>query len=318
MENAEMSVEKLCFDRARFEAILESIECMAVGHLEHRIPLSEERDELDALSHGVNVLSSELLYRLRELQTAQSFLIQSGKLAALGEISSGLAHELNNPLTIITGYLEHIRASIQGAHIDPLDVAALEGYFRKVDRNLERMNVIIRHIMEFARESKPAKEPMLVHEVINKSFILMNEQLRLRKIQVEMNLSPDLVAQINDSKLEQVFINLLTNARDAILEAHGDNGGWIKVSCRALTSSLLEVEISDNGIGMTEETKSKIFNPFFTTKEVGKGTGLGLSISHGIVQDHGGSISCGSERGRGTAFRIRLPRYHPPEETSAS
>src|SRR5215813_8155423 len=134
-----MSGDQLIFDRARFQALLESLECMAAGDLERQIPLSRERDDLDALSHGVNVLSSELLYRLRELQTLQSSLIQSGKLAALGEVSSGLAHELNNPLTIIAGYLELIRESIQGRLTSPVDFAELEGHLEKVDRNVERM-----------------------------------------------------------------------------------------------------------------------------------------------------------------------------------
>jgi len=311
-----MSEEKVCFDRARFEAVQDVIESMAVGDLERQIPLTNERDELDALAHGVNVLSSELLYRLRELQTAQSTVIQSGKLAALGEVSSGLAHELNNPLTIVCGYLEHIHAAIKTASVSPIDFAEIESHFQKVERNLNRMNVIIRHIMEFARESKPSKEPTMLHEVIQRSFALISEQLRLKKIQVETYVCPALIAEINASKMEQVFINLLSNARDAIVEAHGDKGGKIRVVARTVSNSELEIEISDNGIGMTEETRSKIFNPFFTTKEVGRGTGLGLSISHGIVQDHGGSITCVSERAKGTAFHIRLPRYSSPETAS--
>src|SRR5262245_20008479 len=133
-----MSEEKLCFDRARFEAVLDVIESMAVGDLERQIPLTRERDELDALAHGVNVLSIELLYRLRELQTAQSTLIQSGKLAALGEVSSGLAHELNNPLTIVCGYLEHIHAAIKSASVSPIDFVEVESHFQKVERNLNR------------------------------------------------------------------------------------------------------------------------------------------------------------------------------------
>ena len=310
---ASMKRDTLCFDRTRFEGVLDSIENMAAGELGQKIPLSGDRDELDALAHGVNVLSSELQYRLRELQDAQASLIHSGKLAALGEVSSGLAHELNNPLTIVTGYVELVRGRIQSGRTSPADLAELAAYVAKVEHSLARMNAIIQHIMEFARESRPAKEPMLLAEVVEKSLILINEQLRLKRIHVDMDLQTGLMAHINPSKLEQVFINLLSNARDAILEAHGEAGGRIQVRSSAKSPSDLEVEVSDNGIGMDEETRSKVFHPFFTTKEVGKGTGLGLSISHGIVQDHGGSIACMSERGRGAVFLVRLPRYLPPE-----
>jgi C4-dicarboxylate-specific signal transduction histidine kinase len=275
--------------------------------------LSRDRDELDALVHGVNVLSSELRYRLRELQDAQASLIHAGKLAALGEVSSGLAHELNNPLTIVTGYVERVRDWIQSGRTSPAELPELVANLAKAERGLERMNVIIQHIMEFARESRPAKEPMLLAEVVEKSLILINEQLRLKRIHVDMDLQAGLMAQINPSKLEQVFINLLSNARDAILEAHGESGGRIRVRSSARSQSELEVEVSDNGIGMDQETLSKVFHPFFTTKDVGKGTGLGLSIAHGIIQDHGGSIACVSERGHGAAFAIRLPRYLPTE-----
>jgi len=312
-----MSQDALCFARARFQAVAEAIENMAVGELWREIPLSPARDELDALAHGVNVLQSELRYRLRELQGAQASLIQSGKLAALGEVSSGLAHELNNPLTIATGYVQLVRASMLSGRTSPAELAELAAHLEKAERNLERMNVIIRHIMEFARESSQEKAPMLLADVVEKSLILINEQLRLKRIHVELDLETGLMAPMNPSKLEQVFINLLSNARDAILEAHGEAGGRIQVRSRALSRSELQVEVADNGIGMSEETQSRVFQPFFTTKDVGKGTGLGLSISHGIVQDHGGSIACASERGQGTVFRIRLPRCAQPESAGS-
>jgi signal transduction histidine kinase len=305
-----MSEDKLTFDRARFQSLLDLIESMAVGDLEKQIPLSQDRDELDAIAHGVNVLSGELLYRLRELQAAQSSLIQAGKLAALGEVSSGIAHELNNPLMIVSGYIELVRAAIDGRAERAPDFAELEDYLEKVARNIGRMKVIIRHIMEFARESKPVKQPAQLNEIIKKSLILINEQLRLKKIEVDLDFGSYVVAEVDEPRLEQVFINLVTNARDAIIEAHGEAGGRIYVRSRVVSASELEIEISDNGIGMTDEIKSKIFNPFFTTKEPGRGTGLGLSISHGILQDHGGTIHCVSERGKGTGFYIRLPRYH--------
>ena len=126
-----MSEDKLTFDRARFQSLLDLIESMAVGDLEKQIPLSQDRDELDAIAHGVNVLSGELLYRLRELQAAQSSLIQAGKLAALGEVSSGIAHELNNPLMIVSGYIELVRAAIDGRSERAPDFAELEGYLPK-------------------------------------------------------------------------------------------------------------------------------------------------------------------------------------------
>ena len=312
-----MPRDTLCFDRARFERVVDSIEDMAVGELWQEIPLSPDRDQLDALAHGVNVLSGELRYHLKELQDAQASLIHSGKLAALGEISSGLAHELNNPLTIVIGYVELVRQAIQSGRAAPEDLPQLDAYLEKAERNLERMNVIIRHIMEFARESKPSKEPTLLEHVVEKSLILINEQMRLKNIQVQIDLEPGLMALIDPSKLEQVFINLLGNARDAIVQAHGDAGGWIRVRSCAPTRSEIDVEVTDNGIGMDEPTRSRVFQPFFTTKDVGKGTGLGLSISHGIVRDHGGTIACVSEPGDGAPLHIRLPRIHPQESAGS-
>lgn len=308
--------DQLSFNKARVQALLDALENMAAGDLEQRIPLSPERDHLDALAHGVNVLSGELLYRLRELQAAQSSITQSGRLAALGEISSGLAHELNNPLMIISGYLELIHGAIHGA--SPPDFAELDSHLQKAMRNVGRMKLIIQHIMEFARESMPVKRPAEINELIMRAFVLMNEQLRLKSIEVDMNLGSSVVAEVDESRLEQVFVNLLSNARDAIIEAHGEAGGRISVSSRIVSDSELEIEISDDGTGMSEEIRSKVFNPFFTTKEPGKGSGLGLSISHGIVQDHGGSINCASEKGRGTAFQIRLPRSNRASEAATS
>ena len=127
-----MSGEQLTFDRARFQALLNALEDMAAGDLERQIPITSAKDEIDAVSHGVNVLSAELLYRLRELQNAQSSMIQSGKMAALGEVSSGLAHELNNPLTTVAGYLELIRGALQGGERSGLDFNELEDYLQKM------------------------------------------------------------------------------------------------------------------------------------------------------------------------------------------
>ena len=298
------------FAERRVVTLLDSLERMAGGDLDHQITISPARDELDAVAHAVNVMARELLYRLSELHKTQASLIQSGKLAALGEVSSGLAHELNNPLTVITGYLEHIQDMVRDRAGTPLNFEALESGLGKIERNIERMNAIIGHIMEFARQPQLTKRPMLLNEVIKKSFILIGEQLRLKNIRLETKLSGGILMTLGDAlRLEQVFINLLTNARDAIFEARGDAGGTIEVRSRIFSATLLEIEITDDGIGMTPEIRGNIFNPFFTTKDVGQGTGLGLSISLGIIQDHDGNIDCASERGKGTVFQIKLPRF---------
>ena len=312
-----MTREVISFDRERFENVVNAIENMAVGELWKEIPLSPDRDELDALAHGVNVLSSELRYRLTELQNAQASLIHTGKLAALGEVSSGLAHELNNPLTIVSGYIQVVRTWMQSGQASADGLAEHAALLEKADRNLERMAAIIRHIMEFARESRPVVAPALLAEVVEKSFILISEQLRLRNIAVTLDLQAGLMAEINASQIEQVFINLLTNARDSIFEANRESGGRIDVRSRALSRSEIEMEFSDNGAGMDEDTRSRVFQPFFSTKDAGKGMGLGLSISHGIVLQHGGTIACVSEPGQGATFIIRLPRLIPPDQGKA-
>ncbi len=301
---------RLSFDENRVTTLLGSLERMAGGDLDHEIAISPARDELDAVAHAVNVMARELLFRLSELQKTQASLIQAGKLAALGEVSSGLAHELNNPLTVVTGYLEHIHDMVRSRASVPLDFVALESGLGKIERNIERMNAIIGHIMEFARQSHPTKRPLLLNEVIKKSFILISEQLRLKNIQLKPKLSGATLMTVGDAlRLEQVFINLLTNARDAIFEARGDAGGTIEVHSRIFSATQLEVEIMDDGLGMPPEIRENIFNPFFTTKDVGLGTGLGLSISLGIIQDHDGNIDCASMPGKGTVFLIKLPRF---------
>lgn len=308
-----MKGAKVCFEGIRLEGFLSALERLAAGDHHQLVPISPARDELDAIAHGVNVMALELHHRLAELQDAQSKVVQSGKLAALGEVSSGLAHELNNPLTIVVGYLEHLGELVKKERRADADERKIEEFIEKIDRNLTRMAGIIGHIMEFSRHSRPARRTLVLNDVIRKSFILVKEQLRLGNIRLETDLdvSNDLVTIGDSLRLEQVFINLLSNARDAVHEAHGESGGMIRVATKSASEREIEVEISDNGIGMSEEVQGKIFNPFFTTKDVGKGTGLGLSISLRIVQDHGGSIDCASRPGKGTSFRIRLPKYLP-------
>lgn len=304
-------MSELHFDRARVDALLEALTVMAGGDLKRHVPISPARDELDAVAHAVNVLAGELVYRMRELQDAQAVLVQSAKMAALGEVSAGLAHELNNPLAVLRGYGELTRELVDDHKAGrPLDTDAATRYLERMDAHVVRMSAIISHIKEFSRQSAHARETLSINEVVERSFVLLNEQLRLRAIRIRRELARRLPPVEGDAlRLEQVLINLLTNARDAITDAHGDDGGTIRVRTRRLRDGTVEIAVADDGAGMTDEIQQEIFTPFFTTKAAGKGTGLGLSIAHGIVAEHGGRMRCVSEIGRGTEMIIQLPGH---------
>jgi C4-dicarboxylate-specific signal transduction histidine kinase len=302
-----MTDGRLGFERNRVDELLAALEAMAGGDIRRQAPISERRDELDAIAHGVNVMAGELHFRLQELQRTQGHLVQSGKLAALGEVSSGLAHELNNPLAIMRGYVERAQELLREPSAPREEV---ERCLERIDANVDRMDSIIRHIMEFSRQTRQERRRVDLREVVRKAFIMLNEQLRLLNIRVVEDFEAGPLEVWGDElRLEQVLINLLTNARDAIGEAHGEHGGTIRLSARAASPAEMELSVADDGVGITEEVRSHLFTPFFTTKGVGKGTGLGLSISLGIIQEHQGTISCGSEAGRGAVFTLRLPRW---------
>ena len=248
---------------------------------------------------------------IKELKDTQYQLIQSGKLAALGEMSSGLAHEINNPLFLIKGFNNRIKAELSKYSKDSYE--QVRDYVCEVNENSQRIMKIVNHFKEFSRQEEHDFTPISIDDVVSKSFILLNEQFRLRAVNIKQNLTlEDTKIMGNDNQLEQVFINLITNARDAIEQAHGTKGGDLVVCTRREGKSAI-VEISDNGIGVDDEQLKRIFDPFFTTKEVGKGTGLGLSISHGIVADHKGQINCRSKRGEGSSFIVTFPMYENKE-----
>jgi PAS domain S-box-containing protein len=235
-----------------------------------------------------------------ELQSMQETLVQSGKLAALGELAAGIAHELNQPLTGIKGYAQELQT---GA----LKPAEVDTSLKEIVSNVDKMSAIIGYLRTFVRKSTENYEEADVHHAIEESLKMLSRQFASRGITVERRFDSRLPkVYANPLQLEQVFINLATNARDAI-EATGRGRGQITISTRA-AGDFVEIVFQDDGTGMSDKTKNKAFNPFFTTKEVGKGMGLGLSLSYGILSKIQGSIVVESEWGKGAAFRIRIPR----------
>ena len=241
-----------------------------------------------------------------EMQALQETLIQAGKMAALGELAAGIAHELNHPLQGIRGYAQELQEigvpAVQG-HKNQSEV---ENGLKEIISNVDKMAGIIGYLRTHTRKSTENFEMTDVHAVIEESLKMLSRQFAARGITVERKFESSLPKiYSNPPQLEQVFINLATNARDAI-DATERGSGKVQITTRR-DGKFVEMSFRDDGCGMNDRTVSKAFNPFFTTKEVGKGMGLGLSLSYGILSKLQGSIVVESELGKGSAFLIRIP-----------
>jgi histidine kinase len=244
---------------------------------------------------------------------AEQQLIQASKMATLGEMATGVAHELNQPLSVIKTASSFLRRKAENREQIQEDI--LRTMAEEIDNHVDRASKIIGHMRDFGRKSDVAKEKVQVNNVLRRAVDFFKQQLKLREIEVVEDFHEDLPPVLADpNRLEQVFVNLLINARDAIekKEAQGDHKeetNRITLKTKA-EEGMVIVEVTDTGTGIPEAILHRIFEPFFTTKKVGKGTGLGLSISYGIVHDYDGTIKVESKEGEGATFIIRFPRIH--------
>jgi two-component system, NtrC family, sensor kinase len=219
----------------------------------------------------------------------------SEKMASIGLLAAGVAHEVNTPLTGISSYTQML---LQQAEADDPSTKVLE----KIERQTFRAAKIVNGLLNLARPAQVDSGPCDINAVINDVLSLLEHQFRTGSIQVRKELAPAApIVQGIEHKLQQVFLNLFLNARDAM-----PKGGWLTIVTRQDRHGAT-VEVADTGSGISPEQLSRIYDPFFTTKAIGQGTGLGLSITYGIVQEHGGSITCDSQLGQGTRFSIHLP-----------
>ncbi|HEX9759832.1 MAG TPA: ATP-binding protein [Candidatus Acidoferrales bacterium] len=244
----------------------------------------------------------------------QSKLMQSEKMAALGQLVSGIAHELNNPLTSIMGYAQLLLGKRPLRHGRGGD--DVHRGVQSIVEQAERASHIVKNLLLFARETKPERRPVDLNEIVERTLALRSYELKIENIAVELQLAPDLPPTLADThQLQQVVLNLIVNAEQAILhsqesvqEARGrSNLGHIRIRTRALGARCLALEVADDGPGVPAEIASRVFDPFFTTKPIGVGTGLGLSIVYGIVQEHAGEIYVESPPGQGATFVVELP-----------
>jgi len=232
----------------------------------------------------------------------QSKLLQTEKMAALGQLVSGIAHELNNPLTSIQGYAQLL--------LRRRSATARAGDAVRISQEAERAGRIVKNLLLFSRETKAERRAVQLNEVIERTLSLRSYELKLENIEVELALDPGLPQTLADAaQLQQVVLNLIVNAEQAIVMARGEEprDGRILIRTRRLAGDRLAMEVADDGPGIPPEIAPRIFDPFFTTKPPDVGTGLGLSIVYGIVQEHGGEVTVDSLQGRGATLTVELP-----------
>jgi len=240
-------------------------------------------------------LYEDLQRRMGELQEAQTQLVQSAKMAAVGELAAGIAHELNNPLTSVLGFAELLMLDTAPDDPDRQDLLVIAEEAR-------RARDIVRNLLDFSRQTGSLYEMGDINQVVQESLALIRRQLEVGGIELTEFYAPALpLISLDVGRMKQVFLNLLTNAVQAM-----PGGGKLDISSKRVGDEVV-VRIADTGNGIPPEQLSRVFEPFFTTKPVGQGTGLGLSVSLGIVQEHGGRITVDSQPEKGSVFSIWLP-----------
>lgn len=255
--------------------------------------------------------------QLQQLQETQHRLVQSEKLAAIGELVAGVAHELNNPLSGIILYAQLLQ--LRQGDKDSKDVA-------QIVTQAHRAAAIVRGLLDFARQRPPEKSSVNCNSLLEGILDFLAYELRTHNITVSLQLDPNLPLVVADlHQMQQVFLNLITNALQA-MDVNGKGTLWINSSLGRLPdlnhhtayTPAVQIMIRDDGPGIAAELQSRIFDPFFTTKPIGQGTGLGLSVCHGIISEHGGEIWVESEPGQGAAFFVTLPVGDAPVATAVA
>ncbi len=252
--------------------------------------------ETALLSNNTIIGRSQIIRDVSELQTIEHQMRQSDRLATVGQLAAGVAHEIGNPLTSISSLVQLLeRRMTNPDHISKLS---------RIRANIERITKIVHELVDFTRPQATDVQHVQINDVIQNAVGLMAYDNRSQKINIELDLTSDLPrVKASPDKLHQVVVNLLVNAFDAMKEM----GDTIRITTGEQQAAIF-IRVEDNGGGMDPDVQDKIFEPFFTTKDVGKGTGLGLSVSHGIINSMRGQLRVDSEPGAGATFLIEIPK----------
>jgi len=277
---------------SRLSRLMEATQRFAEGDF---LPITPKRKYKDEFSH----LAIALNHMMYELDKRQNILVESHKMRAIGNLTAGIAHELNNPLNNIILTTEVLRENYQ-----ELSREDLEDIINDLSTQGERAHRIVKNLLDFARESETHTDYFHIERLLDETVSLAKNQIKLSKIKLEMKIEENLPPLYGDlEQLKQVFLNIILNAIDAM-----PNGGVINIRVDTeKDTGFMSIRISDTGDGIPPHILGSIFNPFFTTKQTGKGTGLGLAVSRGIIEKHGGDIDVQSKYGEGATFNVHLP-----------
>jgi signal transduction histidine kinase len=286
-------------------SLRDGVQRVAGGDLTHRVEIAS-KDEIGALARDFNQMADELHGMRSNLEArvearTQEFL-RAARLAGLGTMAAGIAHEINNPLASIASCAEGMERRLSKGTVD---AATQREYLQIIAREAYRAHEITSRLLDFARNGAPARIHFDASDLMRELGVLLEHRLRAKALTLEIDCPKDLPQLVgNPTEVKQVLLNLLHNAMDASPER-----GVVRVRWAA-TATEFTIEVADQGPGVPQEQRERIFDPFFTTKEPGKGTGLGLAIVHRIVNDHGGRIEL-VDAGNGALFRVHLPLPTP-------
>ena len=293
---------------------------IAEGDLNHQVSINS-KNEIGELSFAFNqmlknlqksrqkmendnkTLEERIEERTKELEKTQSQLIQSAKMAAIGQLGAGVAHELNNPLGGILGYTQYLLGKVEKSNFSVKDFKNCKKYLHHIEKEASRCKEIVENLLGFSRKPTFAKKSIDIKKVLQTTLSILEHQLYLKKTKVIYSFDSNLEKVPGDAnQLQQVFTNLIINAQHAMPQ-----GGTLTITAKNREGKDIEISFSDMGHGISKDNLDKIFEPFFTTKQNWKGTGLGLSISYEIIRKHQGTIEVKSDIGKGTTFIVILP-----------
>jgi two-component system NtrC family sensor kinase len=310
------------------EKLIEGTKAVSHMNLDQPIDILDSSEELDELARSFDVmrdrlrtalgeinqftqnLESKVEERTEQLKAAQKKLVQTDRLASLGQLSASVAHEINNPVSGVLNLSMLLQRMLKEDGVPRERLDEFRKYLSQIVSETGRVGRIVSDLLAFSRRSKPQRAPADLNRIVRTTLSLVQHKMKLSNVRVESRLAEDLPqAQCDPSQIQQVVLNLVLNAAEA---TQCRNERWVQIATEAGPGEVRLI-VSDNGEGIPQENLTKIFDPFFTTKSEGKGVGLGLAVSYGIIQAHGGDIEVKNQTGVGAMFVVSLPLEHPAQ-----